>query len=197
MVRKAEFTENDFILAAIDLIAHGGPAAATMNSIAASAGAPTGSLYHRFESRTALIGAAWLHALSSMSAAILPHLNRGNSGDTVTALIQWARDNAQFARLILLYAENDLINDALPPEQHKEINAANQKLGAGLSALINVNHKALTAGNLALANFAIFDGPIAAMKPYLRAKPSKNTLNINKCRKVALACCKASLELLE
>ncbi len=193
MVRKAEFSENDFILAAIDLIALGGPAAATMTAIAAAASAPTGSIYHRFKSRTDLIGAAWRHSLSSMAADIYPHLAQGNSDQAICALIDWAKANPAPARIIMLYVENDLIDGPLSPQLHKELNALYQKLGAGLSAVITYNRKPLTPANIALANFAIFDGPIAAMKPYLR---NQSGLDMSLCRNVALACCKTSLELL-
>ncbi len=198
MARKAEFDGDDFILAAIDLIAHGGPTAATINAIAISAGAPTGSIYHRFKSRGTLLAAAWLHGLTAMSDEILPDLMRGQSDAAVSALIRWVEMNPAMARMVMLYSENDLIDGELPPPLHKELNRASQKLGSGLSALLKHRHKALTAANLALANFAIFDGPIAAMKPFLRGNsPTAGPLNLTICRKAALACTRASLELLE
>ncbi|PCJ33682.1 MAG: hypothetical protein COA93_06870 [Alphaproteobacteria bacterium] len=200
MVRKAEFSENDFILAAAQLIALGGPAAATMAAIAASANAPTGSIYHRFKSRSDLLGAVWCHALSRMIENIYPHLARGNSDQAICALIYWAKASPDLARIIMLYDENDLIDGPLTSELHKKMTGLYQKLGAGLSALIKYNQKPLTPANIALANFAIFDGPIAAMKPYLRTRPgvsNRSGLDMGRCRDVALACGKTSLGLLE
>jgi len=201
MVRHAKFNKNDFILAAIDLIARGGPAAASMGAIAARVGAPTGSIYHRFTSRSALLGSAWLWALSAMSDEILPHLMLGKSAQAITALIHWTEENPAMALVITAYVERDLIDGPLPPKLHKALNMAHQRLGAGLSALLKHEGKALTATNLALANFAIFDGPIAAMKPLLRGRPQASdhhmTLTINKCRQAALAAGRASLALLE
>lgn len=194
MVRKAKFDENSFILSAIDLIALGGPAAATMAAIAKSAGAPTGSIYHRFKSRSALLGAAWFHCLAAMAEDVLPPLSLGHGEGAIAALIDWTEENPAMARLIMLYAETDLIDGELPAELHKNLNMINKKLGDGLSALLNQRNKALSASNLALANFAIFDGPIAALKPYLRGKLPAPAL---KCREAALACGQASLELLD
>lgn len=194
MVRKAQFDDNDFIQAAIDLIAQGGPAAATMAAIANNAGAPTGSIYHRFKSRSALLGAAWLRCLGAMTDEILPQLTRGHSDGAITALTLWVTENPAMARVIMLYSENDLIDGELPRALHNDLNRVHKKLGTGLSALLDQKNKALSAANLALANFAIFDGPIAAMKPYLRSKQSIVPL---KCREAALACGRASLELLE
>ncbi|VAX05888.1 hypothetical protein MNBD_ALPHA03-1674 [hydrothermal vent metagenome] len=203
MARKAKFSESDFILATINLITLGGPTAATMTAIAASAGAPTGSIYHRFKSRSDLLGAAWCHSLSSMMADIYPHLVHGNSDQAICALIDWAEANPALAHIIMLYDENDLIDDTLSPKFHRKLTTIYQKLGAGLSALIKFNQKPLTSANIALVNFAIFDGPIAAMKPYLRNRPGlKNRsggdiLDMSLCRNIALTCCQTSLELLE
>ncbi|MCK5425032.1 MAG: TetR/AcrR family transcriptional regulator [Emcibacter sp.] len=194
MVRKAHFDDNDFILAAIELISQGGPAAATMAAIAKYAGAPTGSIYHRFKSRTTLLGAAWLHCLSSMTEDMLPLLGAGHSDDAITTLIDWTEENPAKARLIMLYAQDDLIDGEIPTDLHKKLNSINKALGAGLSGLLNNRGKALSAANLALVNFAIFDGPIAAMKPYLRLRQPSPPL---KCREAALACGRASLELLD
>lgn len=197
MVRKAEFDDNSFILAAIDLVGRGGPAAATMSAIAATAGAPTGSIYHRFRSRSALLGGAWLHVLTAMSDEILPSLQAGKADQAVTALIHWATAHPNLARIIMLYGENDLVDDALPKNLHHQLNRVNQSLGAGLSALLKHQNKALTPSNLALVNFAIFDGPIAALKPFLRTKTTSLALKGSKCHVAALACSQASLALLE
>lgn len=197
MVRKADFTEDDFILAAIDLVSLGGPSAATMAAIAHNAGAPTGSIYHRFPSRSALLGAAWLRCLTSMTQDVTPFLETGQSHEAISALLTWATKNPAPARLIMLYRENDLIDGELPHDLHKALNTVNKKLGAGLSTLLKKKNKALSAPNLALANFAIFDGPIAAIKPYLRCHKPSLTLNIDKCFAAAHACGKASLKLLD
>ncbi len=194
MVRKAQFDDNDFILAAIELISLGGPAAATMAAIAKCAGAPTGSIYHRFSSRSALLGSAWFHCIAAMTGDILPHLSLGHNDDAIIALLQWTEANPAKARLIMLYGENDFIDGEIPTDLHKKLNGINKKLGTGLSALLQKKNKALSAANIALANFAIFDGPIAAMKPYLRARKPSPPL---KCHEAALACGRASLELLE
>jgi len=197
MVRKADFTKDDFILAAIDLVSLGGPSSATMAAIAHRASAPTGSLYHRFPSRTALLGAAWLHCLASMAHDVTPLLETGQSHEAISALLNWATKNPAAARLIMLYHENDLIDGELPPRLLKTLNTVNKKLGTALSALLKKKNKALSAPNLALANFAIFDGPIAAIKPYLRSHKPSLTFPIDKCRAAAHACGKASLKLLD
>ena len=50
MARPARFTDRDLLEAAATVAAAHGPGAATIQGIAKAAGAPTGSLYHRFPS---------------------------------------------------------------------------------------------------------------------------------------------------
>lgn len=197
MVRKAEFDESTFILSAVSLISAGGPNAATMAAIAQHANAPTGSIYHRFKSRTVLLAAAWHTALQEMSEAVLPDLYKGDSLQAVSSLCRWTEQNPEKARVIMLYDENDLIEDDLPADMVHNLGIINRNLGAGLTALLKETNKALSAANLALVNFAIFDGPIAAMKPLLRNRLTSSPLNFDSCQKAALACCRASMELLE
>ena len=60
MVRLAKFNENNFIDSAIAVAAQCGVAAVSMAAIAVKAGAPIGSVYHRFDSRNAILARAWL-----------------------------------------------------------------------------------------------------------------------------------------
>lgn len=197
MVRTADFSDECFIQASLNLIALGGPGAATMAAIAKCAGAPTGSIYHRFPSRNALLGTTWHKALKSLTEATIPALLCGDSQAAVTTLLDWAEGHVCEARLLFFYEESDLIDGPLPAETHKAIAVQHQKLGEGLTALLTHKSKALSATNLALANFAIFDGPIAAIKPLLRVKSSPAALPLNRCRAAALACARSTLELLE
>lgn len=193
MVRNAHFDQDSFILSAIELIALGGPASATMSAIAKNAGAPTGSLYHRFPSRTALLGAVWITALGSMSDHMLPLLNQKRTDQAVQALIHWIEENPAFARLIMLYEESDIIDGPLPDNLHTKLSKTHRALGKALSSLLKSLGKDLSPANMALVNFALFDGPIAAMKPALRGQQKISS----QCAAAALACCRATLALLE
>ena len=53
---QAKFSEGEFLAAAQAIAAADGPAAATIASITARLGAPTGSFYHRFSSRNVVLG---------------------------------------------------------------------------------------------------------------------------------------------
>lgn len=193
MVRNAHFDQDSFILSAIELVSLGGPASATMSAIAKNAGAPTGSLYHRFPSRTALLGAAWITALGSMSDHMLPLLNQKRTDQAVQALIHWIEENPAFARLIMLYEESDIIDGPLPDSLHTKLSQTHRALGKALTNLLKSLGKDLSPANMALVNFALFDGPIAAMKPSLRGQQKIS----RQCSEAALACCRTTLALLE
>lgn len=193
MVRNAHFDQDSFILSAIELVSLGGPASATMSAIAKNAGAPTGSLYHRFPSRTALLGAAWITALGSMSDHMLPLLNQKRTDQAVQALIHWIEENPAFARLIMLYEESDIIDGPLPDALHAKLSKTHMALGKAFSNLLKSLGKDLSPANMALVNFALFDGPIAAMKPALRGQQKISA----QCAEAALACCRTTLALLE
>ncbi|MEJ7734392.1 MAG: TetR family transcriptional regulator [Polyangiaceae bacterium] len=50
--RPAKFDREELLDAALALVAEGGPAALTLAALARAAGAPTGSIYHRFPRST-------------------------------------------------------------------------------------------------------------------------------------------------
>ncbi|MFC7689944.1 TetR/AcrR family transcriptional regulator [Paeniroseomonas aquatica] len=115
MVRTARYSEEDFIEATMALVGEGGPAAATMQAIARRVGAPTGSIYHRFESRAAVLGAAWNAAYGSFTRALAPLLHEGRPRDAALAILPWSRENGHRARFLLLHEPVTLFEDTPPP----------------------------------------------------------------------------------
>ena len=64
------FDHADFLDAALALVAKHGPAAVTVAAITARLRAPTGSFYHRFASRDALLGELWLNTVKDFQQGI-------------------------------------------------------------------------------------------------------------------------------
>ncbi len=91
MVRLAKFTDDNIINAAIALVAHCGVASVSIAAIAGKAGAPTGSVYHRFESRGAILARAWLRVRADFRTQVAEHWSRGQTRDGVDALLAWCR----------------------------------------------------------------------------------------------------------
>ncbi len=169
MVRTARFTEDNFIDAAIGLVAEGGPAAATMQAIARRVGAPTGSIYHRFESRSAILCTAWNAAYASFVEALAPLLHAARPREAALAILPWAGLDGQRARFLLLYDPVTLFEDAPPPAS---LRAALERLEASFDAAFRACVAARGSGavseeELARAKFLVFDAPIAILRPHL------------------------------
>src|ERR1700722_17586472 len=111
MVRIHRFEDEAFIDAAIGLVAEGGPAAATIAAIARRVGAPNGSIYHRFDSRSALLGLAWNRVHGAFTAAMIPALEWDGRPPALT-LVDWARRDRRGARFLLLNEATSLLEAA-------------------------------------------------------------------------------------
>ena len=171
MPRRAQFSRDGLVQAAATLAAQGGPASVTVASVAHHAGAPTGSVYHRFDSREELMAATWLSAAASFQAGLLQAL-RGPSQppglEGALFAVRWARSQAMAARLVILYRRQDFFI-AVPPRLRPEAERLTAELDEALSAFAQ---ESLGGGGLAAkerAAFLLIDLPSAAVRRYLSA----------------------------
>jgi len=74
MPRASKFDEDQILTAAGRIIATHGPSGATIGAIARAVGAPTGSIYHRFDSRDVVLAKVWLRAAATFQAAFFERL---------------------------------------------------------------------------------------------------------------------------
>jgi len=172
MVRLARFTPEVFVDAAIALVAEGGPSAATIAAIARRAGAPTGSVYHRFESRAAVLAAAWLAVHGDFSIRVIPPLETGDAVGAAMSIVDWARDEPIASRFLLLNEIEDLLDGAPPEILRARIAAQQEALDAAFRrALRALDQPAGMAEDQAAARlrFLVFDGPLAVLRPHLLA----------------------------
>ncbi|MFC7553894.1 TetR/AcrR family transcriptional regulator [Pseudoroseomonas wenyumeiae] len=89
----------------------GGPGAATLQAIARRVGAPTGSIYHRFASRSAILAAAWNDSYGSLTRLLAPLLRAGRPREAALALLPWSGEDRQRARFLLLHEPVSLFED--------------------------------------------------------------------------------------
>jgi AcrR family transcriptional regulator len=155
MVRLARFSADVFVEATLALVAEGGPSAASMAAIARKVGAPTGSIYHRFESRSAILATAWLDCHERFSLRLAPPLRVGQGLEAALSLVAWARADRRRARFLLLNEIEALLEDPVPEPLHARV----QQQQAALDADFDTK-------------FLIFDGPIALLRPHLLADAS-------------------------
>lgn len=169
MVRTARFSAEDFVEAAIALVAEDGPSAATMAALARRVGAPTGSIYHRFESRSAVLAAAWSRVHGAFSAQVVPALTAGRALDAALAIAAWARADRRGGRFLLLNEGEALFDEAVPAPVLDDLRRRQEGLDTAFRACVAIlaGGEPVGAKITARARFLIFDGPIAAIRPHL------------------------------
>jgi AcrR family transcriptional regulator len=172
MVRLARFSADVFVEATLALVAEGGPAAASMAAIARKVGAPTGSIYHRFESRSAILATVWLECHESFALGLAPPLRAGEGLEAALSVVDWARNHRRRARFLLLNEIEALLEDPVPEPLHRRVQQQQAALDAAFEAYLALqpaNGRAETSEAMARAKFLIFDGPIALLRPHLLA----------------------------
>jgi AcrR family transcriptional regulator len=164
---RAVFREADFLDTALALAAERGPAAVTVSAITARLRAPTGSFYHRFVSRNALLGALWLRTVLDFQAGVSAALDAGDGLRAALHTPAWAREHLDEARLLLLYDRNDFVQGDWPEELRERVMDMTKRMEAGAArrAQVIFGHDGLEERQL--AQFLIASLPVAAIRQYL------------------------------
>jgi AcrR family transcriptional regulator len=172
MVRLARYSADAIVEAAVALTAQGGASAASMAAIAQKIGAPTGSLYHRFDSRAAILATGWIAIHGDFIRQVVPPLTAGDGLKTALAVTAWARRDILRARFLLLHEIGALLETAPPVALRDEIQRQEDEIDAAFR--IYLDETVATPGGAdeegaARARFLLFDAPIALLKPHLLA----------------------------
>lgn len=172
MARPAKFTESEILDAALEVIAESGPAAATMAAIADQAGAPTGSLYHRFSSRDALLARLWVRTVERfqegfVAALAAADLDEAALGAARHALV-WAREHLAEARVLVLFRREELAG-RWPDEIGEELARLNGRVDEAVREHARRRYGADADGHLQRLRFVLVDLPYAASRRYLAA----------------------------
>jgi AcrR family transcriptional regulator len=167
MGRPARHDADSLLDVAVSLAASGGPAAVTMSAVASAAGAPSGSVYHRFPTRAALLSALWLRTLERFQAGVLAAAAGDDPVTVAQHTITWSREHPAEAR-ILLYGPADFAHHEWPPEMQQRLHGAQQRVAAAFDRLgrrIGVRGR---AGRERIV-FALADIPLALVRRHLKA----------------------------
>lgn len=172
MARPAKFTSEQIIDSAAALVAEGGPAGATMASIAQRLGGPTGSIYHRFESRDLLLAMVWIRTARRAQAGFVDALAEEDVDraaiEGALHIPRWARSHLQEAQILLLHRREDLAK-RWPTELGDELEALGRQIEAALRQFTRRLNGRLTKTGLQASAFALVDVPYAAVRRYLLA----------------------------
>lgn len=172
MPRPPRFTRENLIDAAVRVCVQNGPGALTIGAVARMAGAPTGSIYHRFASREDLLAETWVATMAAFQPGFIAALRQRSEPPGLEAAlfsVQWARSNPDAARLLVLYRRQDFVNGELPERLREAAGQLATELGHAISefAASAFGDQGLAAKQR--ATFLVLDLPDAAMRRYLAA----------------------------
>ena len=167
-----KFSQNDFLDAALSIIAEQGLSGLTVASVSERLGSPTGSFYHRFASRDVLLGSLWLQAVLEFQTGISAALD---AGDGLTAALHtpaWVRKHPDNARLLLLYDRKDFLHSEWPHELRERVAEMTQRIEAGSRRWARVIFGKEGREEIRLAQFLISELPVAIVRQHLvRGEP--------------------------
>ncbi len=166
MGRKAVFTNEAFIDAAVQIIAQDGLGALTIAALAKRIKAPVGSVYHRFPSRDALLAELWLSIVESFQSEFLELLQEDGLQATLSSLY-WVRDHPDEARVLLLYRVSDLTSGKWPQNLRKRARRLADELQKGVALFTKKQFGSVKKEYLDRTIFAIHDAPIGLFRRYL------------------------------
>jgi len=168
--RPKKFTVDELLDAARDAIAEHGRAV-TLAQIAEQAGAPMGSIYHRFASREELLGRLWLRSIGRFHEVILA------MSDTVAsphdALVEMAvgvstysRSHPSEALAMTLFRQNILATTG-PKTLRDEAAHINDAFFARLASLTQARYGRCDEALLALVGSAVIELSYGLVRPHV------------------------------
>lgn len=172
MARPPRFDIDQFLDAAVRLAAASGPAGVTMSAVAQEVGAPSGSVYHRFTGRTALLAQVWLRTVERFQEGYFTAI--GAEGDAWSAgraaarhVVAWSRAHPEEASL-LLYGAEDFGRADWSEEHIHRAERGNQRVRATLGSLAeSLGAEGPRAGER--VTLAVVDLPLSVVRRHLRA----------------------------
>ncbi|MFD9908329.1 TetR/AcrR family transcriptional regulator [Streptomyces sp. NPDC059063] len=171
MARPPRYDVSRFLDAAVGLAADAGPAAVTMAAVAKAVGAPSGSVYHRFPSRAALLAEVWLRTVEGFQEGWFAALAdeggpRAAARAAAVHVVAWSRAHPKEAAL-LLYGAADFGEGDWPGPSAARARAGHDRVReavTGLCAALGADG-ARSADRVALA---VIDMPLTIVRRHVR-----------------------------
>jgi putative transcriptional regulator len=171
MARPAKFSLDDLLDAASCVLLEEGRDI-TMAQIAHAAGAPTGSVYHRFASREELLIRLWLRSIKRFQVGFT---RAGEQGEARSAVIEMALCVPQFcrkhpadAKATTLFRQEDLLSTTTG-DLRKEVESLNEGIDAVTESLGVRRYGAMNERRRALLYVATRISPYGLLRPFIGA----------------------------
>ncbi len=167
------FGNADFLAAALALIGERGPAAVTVAAISAKLKSPTGSFYHRFASRDALLAELWFNTVLAFQEGIEAALDAGDGLKAALHTPHWVRGHLDEGRLLLLYHRDDFVHGEWPQSLQDGLADQARRGQERLRKFARDTFGRAGPNEIKRAQFVLSEVPVAAVRAYLqrREKP--------------------------
>ncbi|WP_405531869.1 TetR/AcrR family transcriptional regulator [Streptomyces avidinii] len=172
MARPPRFDTDQILDAAVRLAASGGPGRVSMSAVAQAIGAPSGSMYHRFAGRTALLAEVWLRTVERFQQGYFASLHsdpdpRPAARAAARHVVAWSRAHPEEAAL-LLHGPWEFGRADWSGEHTARADSGNQRVYAALGALAE-SLGATGAQDRDRITLALVDLPLSVVRRHLRA----------------------------
>ena len=162
-----KFSQEDFLSAALAIIAERGVAGVTVASVSERLGSPTGSFYHRFVSRDVLLGSLWLRAVLDFQIGISAALDANDGLQAALHTPAWVRKHPDQACLLLLHDRKDFLKGDWPAELRERVAEMTQRMETGSRKWARVIFGKEGRDEIRLAQFLISELPVASVRQHL------------------------------
>ena len=167
---RALFDTVSFVAAARAIAARHGPAAVTVDSVAARLGAPKGSFYYRFASRDALLGELWLATVLAYQEGFVAAIEAGDGLAAALHTPAWARRHLDDARLLLLHSRHDFVQGDWPAALKRGVADQAARFEDCLRTFSRQAFGRAGAAERRRAVFVLAEVPIAAVRGHLERR---------------------------
>jgi AcrR family transcriptional regulator len=169
----AAFDNSDFLGAALALAGERGPSAVTVAAISAKLKSPTGSFYHRFASRDALLAELWFNMVLAFQEGIAAALDAGDGLQAALHTPAWVREHLDEGRLLLLYHRDDVVRGDWPQILRDGLAEQARRGQVRLRKFARDTFGRAGQNEIRRAQFVLSEVPVAAVRQYLqrREKP--------------------------
>jgi AcrR family transcriptional regulator len=155
--RPARFDPDQLLDAALALAVEHTPTGVSVAEVARRAGAPSGSVYHRFPSRVVLLGELWLRTIERFQDGFFAALTADGPVKAARFVVEWSRIHPDEARL-LLHARAEFGPQEWPTDLTARAARQDRRLRAALPSAAGERERLL---------IAVVDLPLGVVRRHL------------------------------
>lgn len=171
MARPAKYDEDGILKVAATIAAAKGPGAATISAISHALGAPSGSIYHRFQTRDELLGRLWLEKAAFFQnrwASALQNADPKEAGlAAALSLPRTVREDFKGARILLLHRREDFLSETWSAQVKAEAERLKEQVDQNIDRLTRRLFGKTSARARQTTTFAVLDLPFSAVRRFV------------------------------